>query len=61
MEQTECSETSAYKLQMLGTYPKRKHTKKNPLPIFFLTKWENNIQKITSGFTQSTSLVKISL
>jgi len=22
MEQTECSETSAYKLQMLGNYPK---------------------------------------
>jgi len=26
MEQTECSETSAYKFQTPGIYPKRKHT-----------------------------------
>jgi hypothetical protein len=29
MEQTECSETSAYKLQKQGNYPKRKHTRRN--------------------------------
>jgi len=26
MEETECSETSAYKIQMPGNYPGRKHT-----------------------------------
>jgi len=29
MEQTECSETSAYKIQMLGNYPKESHNIQN--------------------------------
>jgi len=26
MEQTECSETSAYRIQTLGNYPEKNHT-----------------------------------
>jgi hypothetical protein len=34
MEQTECSETSAYKIQMPGNYPKKIYNVKNMAKIF---------------------------